>query len=122
MNVLLWILQILLALHTAMGAVWKFSHSAEQTMPSLKKLAPPVWHAMGVVELLCSVCLVLPLLYKPAAVVAPVAAIVIGAEMLLFCGLNLQASDASRGPIAYWLVVAVLCTFIAWGRLGLRPL
>jgi hypothetical protein len=38
MNILLWILQILLALHTAMGAVWKFSHSAEQTMPSLKAI------------------------------------------------------------------------------------
>jgi hypothetical protein len=31
MNILLWILQILLALHTIVGAVWKFLNS-EQTV------------------------------------------------------------------------------------------
>ena len=60
MNVLLWILQILLALHTIMGALWKFSHSAEQTMPSLKAIPHGVWLAMSLIELLCAVALILP--------------------------------------------------------------
>ena len=42
MNILLWVLQILLALHTAMGAVWKFSNS-EQTVPSLKAIPHGAW-------------------------------------------------------------------------------
>jgi hypothetical protein len=32
MDILLWILQILLALHTIVGAVWKFSNS-ERVIP-----------------------------------------------------------------------------------------
>ena len=37
MNILLWILQILLALHTAVGAIWKFSNPA-QNLPSLSAI------------------------------------------------------------------------------------
>ena len=40
MNIFLWVLQIILALHTAVGAVWKFSHSAEQTHAFLESDSP----------------------------------------------------------------------------------
>ena len=46
MNILLWILQILLALHTTMGAVWKFSNS-EQTVHSLSAIPHGVWLTMS---------------------------------------------------------------------------
>jgi hypothetical protein len=121
MNILLWILQILLALHTVMGAVWKFSHSAEQTMPSLKAIPHGVWLAMSVVELLCAVGLVLPALNTSLAILAPIAAACIAAEMLLFCALHIYSGDASYGPMIYWLVVAVICGFIAYGRFVLKP-
>lgn len=121
MNILLWILQVLLALHTAAGAVWKFSNST-QAVPSLSAIPPAAWTAMSVVELLCCVGLVLPAFYRPAAMLAPIAAIVIAAEMLMMCALHLQSGDPSRGPIIYWLVVAAVCAFIAYGRLSLKPL
>jgi hypothetical protein len=119
-NILLWILQILLALHTAIGAVWKFSNP-EQTVPSLKAIPHGVWLGMSVIELLCSVCLILPALYKPLAILAPIAAVVIAVEMLLFCGLHLAAGDPNYGPMIYWLVVAAFCAFIAYGRFALKP-
>src|SRR5262245_982964 len=122
MNVLLWVLQILLALHTAIGAVWKFSHSAEQTMPSLKAIPHGVWLAMSVFELLCSLALVLPAFYKPLAILAPIAAGCIAAEMLLFTGLHIYSGDAKYGPMIYWLVVAAICAFIAYNRFELKPL
>ena len=122
MNILLWVLQILLALHTVVGAVWKFSHTAAQTMPSLKAIPHGVWLAMAVVELLCAVALVLPVLSKSLAVLAPVAALGIAAEMLLFCGLHLYSRGAGYGPMVYWLVVAVVCAFIAYGRFVLKPI
>jgi hypothetical protein len=121
MNILLWILQILLALHTAMGAVWKFSHSAEQTMPSLKAIPHGVWLAMSVFELLCSLALILPAFNKPLAILAPIAAVCIAAEMLLFSGLHIRSGDANYGPMIYWLVVAAICAFIAYGRFVLKP-
>lgn len=121
MNIFLWVLQALLALHTAIGAMWKFSHSAEQTMPSLKAIPHGVWLSMSVIELLCSLCLVLPAFSKRLAILASVAAILIAAEMLLFCGLHIRFVDTNYGPMIYWLVVAAICAFIAYGRIALEP-
>jgi hypothetical protein len=121
MNVFLWILQILLALHTVAGAVWKFSNS-EQTVPSLKAIPHGVWLAMSVFELLCSLGLILPAISKPLAILAPIAAACIAAEMLLFCGLHLYSREANHGEMIYWLVVAAVCAFIAYGRFVLKPL
>lgn len=122
MNIFLWILQILLALHTVMGAVWKFSHSAEQTMPSLKAIPSGIWWALAGVELLCALCLILPALYKPAAVLVPVAATCIAVIMLSFCAIHFLAGNTDLGSPIYWLVVAALCAFIAYARAVLQPL
>jgi len=120
MNILLWVLQILLALHTVMGAVWKFSNS-EQTVPSLKVIPHGVWLAMSVFELVCSLCLILPAFNKPLAILAPLAATGIAGEMLLFSGLHIYSGDANHGHMIYWLVVAAICAFIAYGRFVLKP-
>ena len=120
MHILLWVLQILLALHTVMGALWKFSNS-ERTVPSLKAIPHGVWLTMSVLELLCSLGLILPALSKPLAILAPIAAVCIAAEMLLFSVLHIRSGDAKNGPMIYWLVVAALCAFIAYGRFVLRP-
>lgn len=58
----------------------------------------------------------------PWAILAPIAAVGIAAEMLLFCGLHLQSGDPNYSPLIYWLVVAAVCAFIAFGRWKLRPL
>jgi hypothetical protein len=121
MNILLWVLQTLLALHTAMGAVWKFSNSA-QSIPSLSAIPPGFWLALSVFELLCSVGLILPALNKSWAKLAPVAAIGIALEMLLFCAVSVVSGVANAGQMIYWLVVAAICAFIAYGRLVLKPL
>lgn len=121
MNIALWILQIVMALHTAAGAVWKFSHSAEQTMPSLKAIPRGVWLSMSVLEIACAACLILAGFYEPLAVLVPAAAIVVGLEMLAFCGMHLASGGGTFGPMIYWLVVAVVMAFIAYGRLALSP-
>lgn len=121
MNILLWVLQVLLALHTLIGAVWKFSHSAAETMPSLAALSGGVWRGMAVAELLIAACLIVPAFVKPVAWLVPLAALAIVAEMLLFCALHLRSSTPDTGPLIYWLITAALCGFVAYGRLVLRP-
>jgi hypothetical protein len=121
MNILLWVLQVALALHTAMGAVWKFSNS-DQTVPSLRSIPQSVWLAISVFELACVVGLVIPALHKPLAILAPLAAVGIAAIMLLYCVLHLSSGDPNHGQMVYWLVVAAVCAFIAYGRFALRPL
>jgi FtsH-binding integral membrane protein len=121
MNIVLWISQVLLALHTLMGAVWKFSHS-EQTIPSLRSIPHSVWLGMSIIEIFCSIALVLPFFNKSWAWSIPLAAGYIAAEMLFFSSLHLRAAESDNSPVVYWLVVAAFCAFIIFGRLSLRPL
>ncbi|MDE3057146.1 MAG: DoxX family protein [Bacteroidota bacterium] len=121
MNILLWILQTLLTLHTAMGAVWKFSNS-EQTVPSLSVIPHGVWLALSVIELLCALFLILPAVSKRLAILAPLAASFIAAEMLIFCALDIFSGSPDYGHLTYWLVVAVISGFTAYGRFALKPI
>ena len=116
MNAALWVMQVLLALHTVAGAVWKFFNPV-QTVPSLQLIPNGAWQALGVVELFLGLALVLPALYRPAALLAPVAALCIAAVMLLYCALHLYSGDPDHGQMIYWLAVAAVCAFIAGGRL-----
>ena len=120
MNILLWSLQVLLALHTFVGAVWKFSYS-EQTVPSLNAMPHAVWLGLSVVELACSFGLIAPAIHKSLGNLAPVAALCIAAEMVLFTGFHIYSGEASYSPVIYWGVVAAVCAFIAYGRFALKP-
>lgn len=120
MNIFLGILQILLAIHTAIGAVWKFSNS-EQTIPALAALPHMVWLGLSVLELPISLCFVIPLFYKPWAKLAPLAAGCIATEMLLFCFVNATSGNINSGQIIYWLVVMLLCDIVVFGRLVRKP-
>lgn len=115
MNVLLWVLQGLLALHTAVGAFWKFSNS-EQTVPSLTALSHGVWLGLSVLEILASVALVLPAFNKAGSRLVPLAAVFIASEMVLFSVLHVVSGPTEYGSMVYWLIVAALSAFIAYGR------
>ena len=76
---------------------------------------------MSAFELLCSLGLLLPAFKKSVAILGPIAAACIAAEMLLFCALHIYSGDPNYGSVIYWLVIAAVCAFIAYGRLLLRP-
>lgn len=120
MNIFLWILQILLALHTITGAIWKFSNSEQ--VASLKAIPHGAWLGLSVIELACALGLILPLFNKNLGILAPIAALIIAAEMLLFCVVQYFSGVTNYSQIIYWLVVALICAFIAYGRFVLRPL
>lgn len=121
MNVLLLVLQVLLALHTVTGAMWKFFNSP-QTVPSLTAIPQGAWLSLSVFELLCSLGLILPAFSKPLGIFAPIAAACIAAEMFLFTGVAIHSGDVNYGQVTYWLVVAAICAFIGYGKIALRPL
>jgi hypothetical protein len=122
MNIFLWVLQILLALHTFIGAMWKFVNS-EQSVASLRAMPHAVWLTLLIVELFCCVALVLPaFLKKPVRRLVPVAAACIVAEMLLFCAVQAFSGSHDHSQLIYWLVVAAISGFIVYGRAVLRPL
>jgi hypothetical protein len=119
-NIALWVVQVLLALHTLMGAVWKLSNS-EQTVASLKAIPHGLWLALGAFEVLCAVGLILPALNKRFTNLAPIAAVCIAGEMLLFCVLHLMSGETNHGEMIYWLAVALVCAFVAYGRFVRKP-
>jgi hypothetical protein len=118
MSIALWVLQVLLALHTVIGAVWKLFNS-ESAVPSLEAIPHGVWLSLIGVELLCAVGLVVPAFRKSLKTVPALAASAIGAEMLLFSGVHLNSGATSHGELIYWLLVVAVCAFIAIGRLVL---
>lgn len=120
MNILFWTLQVLLAFHTATGAFWKFSNSV-QTVPSLKAIPSGIWLSLSGIEILCSLVLLLPALWKPAGKWVPTAAGFVAAEMLLFIALAALSGEANSGEIIYWGAVAIFAGFVAYGRLKITP-
>ncbi|RYZ54388.1 MAG: hypothetical protein EOP07_16040 [Proteobacteria bacterium] len=122
MTIFLWILQVGISLHTLMGAVWKFKNSAEQTMPSLKAIPNGIWMGLGGIEIICSLALILPALYKPSGPYVPIAAVIIALEMITFTGIHFASGNSKLGAVIYWLVVALICGFIAYGRFVSNPL
>ena len=122
MNIFFWVLQILLALHTVMGAFWKFSNPAEKAIPSLKAIPHTVWISMSIVELGLSLCLIIPAFKSSLGFLAPIAALCIAAEMLVYCAVHLSSGESNHSPIIYWSVVATICALIAYGRFVLKPL
>ncbi len=121
LNVPLWILQILLALHTAVGAIWK-SSNPESIVPSLASIPHSVWTAMIVVELFCAIGLIAPAFNKRFAALPPIAAGLVAVEMLLFTAVHFASGSNEIGEPIYWLVVAGVCAVIIYGRLALKPI
>jgi len=81
-----------------------------------------MWLALGVIELLCAVCLILPAVSKRLGKMVPPAAAFIVAEMLLYCGLDSFSGEPDYAHIMYWLVVAAISASIAYGRFALKPI
>ncbi|WP_324752024.1 DoxX family protein [Roseovarius sp. Pro17] len=121
MNIILWILQALLALHTAIGAGWKLLNS-EQSIPTLTAIPHGVWMVLIPFELICAMGLVVPAIAPSLGWLVPLAAIGIAIEMVVFSGVHLQAGADQNGPMFYWLCVAAICTIIAAGRWMISPL
>ncbi|HUO56774.1 MAG TPA: DoxX family protein [bacterium] len=120
MNITLWVLQVLLALHTVMGAIWKFKNPV-QAVPSLKAIPHGGWLGISVFELILALGLVLPALHRNLGPLAPLSALCIAAIMLFYCAIHLSSGNPFNGQVAYWLVVLAFCALIAYGRFILKP-
>lgn len=123
MNILLWILQILIGLHTFIGGAWKFSHTSEQTMASLSIISNQIWLGLGFAEIICALILILPLFINFLKRLVPLAAALIAIEMIIFSFIHLTSVSATDySPVYYWAIVSGICILISFGRLKLSVL
>jgi hypothetical protein len=125
MNVLLWILQVGLALFSFMGGQYKLFHFDELAkMPQTAALSRGGWGALGIFEMLCAILLIVPAATKWMPVLTPLAGAALALEALALTVLFAQYSLAltATNPLLYVVVMALMAAFVAYGRFLLRPL
>jgi uncharacterized membrane protein YphA (DoxX/SURF4 family) len=122
MNILLWVLQILAALLYGASGVMKIfmfdKISADQ--PSFGALPRTVWMALGVLELLCVIGLIVPAALHWNPKVTVLAAAVLALESIVFIFVHVKYGEIP--PIMMSAVLGLLMAFIAYGRFALKPL
>src|SRR5438477_10894063 len=125
MNILLWVLQVALALLSLAGGAYQvFSFDELAKMPATGALSRGGWGALGVFEMLCAVLLVVPAAMKWMPVLTPLAAAALALESLVLAGLYARYSLklAATNPMVWAVVMGLLAAFVAYGRYVLRPL
>ena len=123
MNILLWIIQILLALLFLFAGGTKFYYTIEQ----MRALGPPNqilfpgWfiHFIGVCEILGALGLVLPGLFRTKQHLTALAAT--GLTIIMIGAVVVTVITFGMGAAIGNVVICLLCAFVAYGRTKLRP-
>jgi len=122
MNILLWVFQVLAALlYGASGVMKAFMFDkVSHDVPSFGALPKRAWMALGIMELVCVVGLIVPsaLPWQPTLTV--VAATILAIETLLFIWVHVKYREI--GPIIFSAVLGLVMAFIAYGRTVLEPI
>ena len=122
LNILLWVLQVLAALLYGASGVMKvfMFDKVSEDVPSFGALPREAWMALGILELVCMVGLIVPsaLRWRPALTVA--AATVLAVESLVFIGVHVKYREIA--PIIVSAVLGLVMAFIAYGRMALKPI
>jgi hypothetical protein len=122
MNILLWVLQILAALlYGASGGmkVFMFEKISEEVR-SFGALPRQAWMALGILELVCAVGLIVPAAFHWQPALTAVAATVLAIESLVFIGVHVKYREIT--PIIMSGALGLLMAFIAYGRMVLNPI
>ena len=123
MNILLWILQILLALLFLFAGGTKFYYTIEQmrAMGPPNQILFPGWfmHFIGVCEILGALGLVLPGLFRIKQHLTALAAI--GLTIIMIGAVVVTFMTFGVGSAIPNLIICLLCAFVAYGRTKLSP-
>jgi hypothetical protein len=122
MNILIWVLQGLAALLYASSGVMKvfMFDKVSKDVPSFGAMPRKAWMALGIVELVCTVGLIVPDAFHWHPPLTIVAAAVLAVESLVFIGVHVKYREVS--PIVLSAVLGLLMAFIAYGRMVLLPI
>ena len=118
LNVLLWVLQVLLAMLFTFAGVMKFVMSVEEMT---KQIALPGWflHFIGVAEILGAIGLVLPGILRIRTGLTPLAAAALAVIMIGATAVNLKTGQ--RGAALTTVVMGLLLVFLANHRRRMAP-
>jgi uncharacterized membrane protein YphA (DoxX/SURF4 family) len=122
MNILLWVLQVLAALLYGASGVMKvfMLDKVSKDVPSFGALPRQAWISLGVLELACTVALIVPAALPWQPVLTVVAAIVLASESLVFIWVHTRYREVA--PVVMCSVLGLLMAFVAYGRMVLHPI
>lgn len=122
MNILLWVLQLLAALLYGASGVMKvfMFDKVSGNVPSFGALPRNAWTALGILELVCTVGLIVPAALHWQPVLTVVAATALAIESLVFIGVHVKYREIT--PIIMSVVLGIVTAFIAYGRAVLQPI
>ena len=122
MNTLLWVLQVLAAfLYAASGVMKVFLFDKiSADVPSFGALPRNAWMALGILELVCTVGMILPAALRWYPRLSVLAAALLAVESVVFIGVHVRYREIT--PIIMSGVLGLLMAFIAYGRLVLKPI
>lgn len=122
MNILLWVLQVFAALVYGSSGVMKvfMFEKISQDVPSFGALPRQAWMAMGILELVCTIGLIVPSAFHWRPRLTILAAALLAAESLVFIWVHVQYHEMSSLILS--AVLGLLMVFIAYGRMVLKPI
>ena len=122
MNILLWVQHALAALLYGASGVMKvfMFEQISADVPSFGALPREVWMALGVMELVCTVGLIVPAAFHWQPRLTVLAAALLAIESLVFIGVHVKYHEL--GSILFSAVLGLAMAFIAYGRMVLKPI
>lgn len=119
MNVVLWILQIVLAVIFLMAGMMKLTQTREKVSGQMKfveDFSDNTIKLIGALEILAAIGLLLPPLFGVASWLAPLAAA--GLAALMIGAMVVHARRGEMMNIGVNAVLLILALVVAWGRFG----
>jgi hypothetical protein len=122
MNILLWVLQVLGALLYGSSGVMKvfMFDKISQDVQSFGALPREAWLTLGILELVCTIGLIVPDAFHWRPPLTIVAATVLAVESLVFVWVHIKYHEVT--PMILSGVLGLLMAFIAYGRMVLMPI
>lgn len=121
MSVILWILQVLLALLFLFAGVTKFIFSVEEMNAQAPVVLPGLFlHFIGVCEVLGGLGLILPSLLRIKPQLTPLAALGLAIITAGATVITLQAPVKTGALFPF--IICLLCLFVAYGRWRMKPI
>lgn len=120
MNIVLWIIQILLALLFLFSGTMKFVMPVEEMNRQAPVVLPGIFlHFIGVCEILGGFGLVLPGLFRIKRGLTPLAAV--GLAIITAGATVITLMGPMRAVAILPLITCLLCIFVAYGRWRIAP-
>jgi hypothetical protein len=122
MNMLLWILQGVAALLYGSSGVMKvfLFEKVSHDVPSFGALPRNVWMALGILELVCTVGLIVPAAFRWHPALTSMAAALLAIESVVFVGVHVKYREVT--PVVMNCVLGLLMAFLAYARMALSPI